>query len=76
MAPEAEIKNRAVKRNRVDIKATLDAITGMSYTHFPLTLPGVHPLVSPLIMYRLKRRGFSNCRVESSCSGLVVYADR
>ncbi|HXE97466.1 MAG TPA: hypothetical protein VN642_13740 [Dongiaceae bacterium] len=58
------------------LKATLNALLGMSYTHFPLILPGVHPLVAPLIMFRLKRRGFSNCRVEVSGSGLVVYADR
>ncbi len=56
--------------------ATLRALTGMSYQHFPLILPGVHPLVAPLIMFRLKRRGFSNCRVEVSGGGLVVYADR
>jgi hypothetical protein len=49
---------------------------GMSYQHFPLILPGVHPLVAPLIMFRLKRRGFSNCRVEVSGGGLVVFADR
>ncbi|NTV50396.1 MAG: hypothetical protein HGB32_05750 [Geobacteraceae bacterium] len=49
---------------------------GMSYTHFPQTLSGVHPLVAPLIMFRLKRRGFSNCRVEVSETGLVVYAVR
>ena len=56
--------------------ATIKALMGMSYTHFPLILSGVHPLVAPLIMFRLKRRGFSNCRVEVSGSGLVVYADR
>jgi hypothetical protein len=61
---------------RVELKATLTALLGMSYAHFPLMLPGVHPLVAPLIMFRLKRRGFSNCRVEVSGSGLVVYADR
>ena len=59
-----------------NLKATLNALLGMSYTHFPLILPGVHPLVAPLIMFRLKRRGFSNCRVEVSGSGLVVYAVR
>jgi len=59
-----------------DFTATLHALQGMSYSHFPLILPGVHPLVAPLIMFRLKRRGFSNCRVEVLESGLVVYADR
>jgi hypothetical protein len=71
-----EIQKREKKTRRVDFKATLNALMGMSYTHFPLILPGVHPLVAPLIMFRLKRRGFSNCRVEVSGSGLVVYADR
>jgi len=60
----------------LNLKATVNAILGMSYTHFPLILPGVHRLVAPLIMFRLKRRGFSNCRVDVSGSGLVVYADR
>ncbi len=63
-------------KKRSDPGATLRALTGMSYQHFPLILPGVHPLVAPLIMFRLKRRGFSNCRVEVSGGGLVVYADR
>ncbi|MDD2582348.1 MAG: hypothetical protein PHR66_10190 [Desulfuromonadaceae bacterium] len=54
----------------------MNALMGMSYTHFPLIMAGVYPLVAPLIMFRLKRRGFSNCRVEVSESGLVVYADR
>lgn len=68
---------RPVKKTpSTSIKATLNALMGMSYTHFPLILPGVHPLVAPLIMFRLKRRGFSNCRVEVSGAGLVVYADR
>lgn len=58
------------------LKATLNALFGMSYGHFPLIMPGVHRLVAPLIMFRLKRRGFSNCRVEVSGSGLVVYAVR
>jgi hypothetical protein len=64
------------KQRRVDLKATFNALLGMPYNHFPLILPGVHPLIAPLIMFRLKRRGFSNCRVEVSGSGLVVYADR
>ena len=59
-----------------NLKATVKALLGMSYTHFPQILPGVHRLVAPLIMFRLKRRGYSNCRVEVYGSGLVVYADR
>lgn len=58
------------------VKATLAVLRGMSYSRFPQVLTGVHPLVAPLIMFRLKRRGFSNCRVEVAETGLVVYADR
>ena len=64
------------RRKGSEFKATMDALLGISYGHFPLILPGVHPLVAPLIMFRLKRRGFSNCRVEVSGGGLVVFADR
>ncbi|MFA7403339.1 MAG: hypothetical protein WC007_05060 [Pelobacteraceae bacterium] len=67
---------RGKKIRKFDFKASLNALLGMSYTHFPLILPGVHPLIAPLIMFRLKRRGFSNCRVDVSGSGLVVYANR
>lgn len=69
-------QKRENKGRKANFRATLGAVMGMSYAHFPLILPGVHPLVAPLIMFRLKRRGFSNCRVEVSGSGLVVYADR
>ena len=65
-----------MKADRTSLKATLNILCGMSYSHFPLILPGVHRMVAPLIMFRLKRRGFSNCRVDVSGSGLVVYADR
>jgi len=61
---------------KVNFKATVNALMGISYNHFPLILPGVHPFLAPLIMFRLKQRGFSNCRVEVGCSGLVVYATR
>ena len=71
-----EARKRREKPHPAELKATVNALMGMSYTHFPLILPGVHPLVAPLVMFRLKRRGFSNCRVEVSKSGLVVYADR
>lgn len=63
-------------RKRANLKATLNALSGMSYSHFPLILPGVHRLLAPLIMFRLKRRGFSNCRVEVAAGGLIVYAVR
>ena len=76
MKPTMETLKHAKKQTGTSLKATCNALTGMSYSHFPLILPGVHPLVAPLIMFRLKRRGFSNCRVEVSGSGLVVFADR
>ena len=75
-AAHTEARCQRKKRRRTSIKATLNALLGMSYTHFPLILPGVHPLLTALILYRLKRRGFSNCRVEVAGGGLVVYAVR
>jgi hypothetical protein len=72
----SKTQSQKKKPRLTNLKATLGALLGMSYTHFPLILPGVHALVAPLIMFRLKRRGFSNCRVEVSGSGLIVYADR
>ena len=76
MKSNTERRKRREKPHSTSLKATVNALAGMSYAHFPLILAGVHPLVAPLIMFRLKRRGFSNCRVEVSGSGLVVYADR
>lgn len=64
------------KKGGSRFKASLQVFRGMSYSHFPLVLPGVYPLLAPLIMFRLKRRGFSNCRVVVSGMGLVVFADR
>jgi hypothetical protein len=69
-------KNEGDKPGVSRVKATVNVLAGLSYTHFPLILPGVYPLVAPLIMFRLKRRGFSNCRVTVSGSGIIVYADR
>jgi hypothetical protein len=74
MAPTTETRRHRGKAT--SLKATLNALLGMSYSHFPLILPGVHRLVAPLIMFRLKRRGYSNCRVEVAGGGLVVYAVR
>jgi hypothetical protein len=58
------------------ISATWQAIRFLPVTHFPLILPGVHPLASFFILKRLKRLGFSNCNVTSSEKGLVVHAHR
>ncbi|MGB9082809.1 MAG: hypothetical protein WCD00_16050 [Desulfuromonadaceae bacterium] len=69
-------RGQGKKPHSTGLKATVYALLGTSYRQFPLVLDGVHPLVAPLIMFRLKRRGFSNCRVEVTESGLIVYADR
>jgi hypothetical protein len=76
MKATTETGKRGDKRGCTSFNATLNALRGMSYSHFPLILPGVHRLVAPLIMFRLKRRGYSNCRVEVSGGGLIVYAVR
>jgi hypothetical protein len=64
------------KPRRASLKASWKAICGSSFSHFPMILPGVHPLLATLIMFRLKRRGFSNCRVEVAKNGLIVYAEK
>jgi hypothetical protein len=76
MKSDPAVRSQREKPRAITLKATLIALLGMSYGHFPLILPGVHPLVAPLIMFRLKRRGFSNCRVDVTGNGLVVYAVR
>jgi hypothetical protein len=57
-------------------QATWRALSGLAGAHFPLILPGAHPLVSFFILRRLKRLGYSDCRVISSDKGLVVHAHR
>ncbi len=57
-------------------KHTWQAATALPTDHFPLLLPGVHRVAAFFILRRLKRLGFSNCRVDSSSKGLVVYAQR
>ena len=74
--PYGTKQKQTQKQRRVSFRATWEALWRMSFTHFPLILPGVHPLLSPLIMFRLKRRGYSNCRVETTPNGLVVHAVR
>jgi hypothetical protein len=65
-----------MRRQTASLRATWEAFRCTRFEHFPLLLPGAHPLVAPLIMFRLKRRGFSDCRVVASTSGLVVHAER
>lgn len=76
MKSTPETGKKSGKSPAFSCKATFSLLLGMSYAHFPQILPGVHPLMAPLIMFRLKRRGYSNCRVEVTGSGLVVYAVR
>ena len=57
-------------------KATWRAVCAFPTDHFPLILPGVHPLASFFILRRLKGLGFSDCRVVSTEKGLVVHAHR
>jgi len=38
--------------------------------------PGVFPLAAPFLLYRLKRTGFSGCRVTVTDGGLLVTASR
>ena len=57
-------------------QATWRAIRRLPGEHFPLILPGVHPIASFFILRRLKRLGYSDCRVVSSEKGLVVHAHR
>lgn len=59
-----------------DWKATWQAISNPPTDHFPLILPNVHRVAAFFILRRLKRLGFSNCRVDSTAKGLVVYATR
>ena len=61
---------------KTDWKRTWQAINALPTDHFPLILPGVHRLAAFFILRRLKRLGYSNCRVDSTQSGLVVYAQR
>lgn len=60
----------------MNVKATWRAITALPTEHFPLILPDVHPLAAFFILKRLKRLGYSNCRVTNSGKGIVVYAHR
>ena len=58
------------------LSATWRAIRFLPGIHFPLILPGVHPIASFFILKKLKRLGYSNCQVTTSDKGLVVHAHR
>lgn len=61
---------------KTDWKATWRVLCGLPGDHFPLVLPGVHRIAAFFILMRLKRLGYSNCRVDVTPKGLVVYARR
>ncbi|MGB4599009.1 MAG: hypothetical protein WBI04_03440 [Trichlorobacter sp.] len=61
---------------KAPFRANWQAITALPTDHFPLILPGVHKIAAFFILRQLKRQGFSNCRVDSTSKGLVVYAQR
>jgi hypothetical protein len=56
--------------------ATWRAICTLPDEPFPRMLPDVHAIAAPFVLGRLKRKGYSNCRVVSQNGGLMVYADR
>lgn len=58
------------------LRATWRAIRFLPGAHFPLILPGVHPIASFFILRKLKRMGYSNCNVTASDKGLVIHAHR
>ncbi|WP_041532125.1 hypothetical protein [Pelobacter propionicus] len=76
MTTAAAHPRRGKEHRTASVRATWEAFRGIRFHHFPLLLPGVHPLLAPLIMFRLKRRGFSCCSVVASRIGLTVYAER
>jgi hypothetical protein len=75
---QSTLHNKPGRKNplKCSISATWRAILSLPGTHFPLILPGVHPIASFFILRRLKRLGYSNCNVTASDKGLVVYAHR
>lgn len=71
---KAQLRNE--QQNNSSLKATWKAVTSLPTDHFPLMLPGVHRIAAFFILWRLKKLGFSNCRVDVVAKGLVVYAQR
>jgi hypothetical protein len=75
---KSTLHNKTGRKNPVkcSFSATWRAISSLPDAHFPLILPGVHPIASFFILRRLKRLGYSNCNVTASDKGLVVHAHR
>ncbi len=71
-------KKRSGTKNgeAANFAAFMNTVSESQCAKFPVFLPGVSVLASPLIMFRLKRLGFSNCRVVVDDDGLTVYANR
>jgi len=44
--------------------------------NFSIFVPGAFPLAATFVLFRLKRRGFSNCRVVVEQEGLRIEARR
>jgi hypothetical protein len=61
---------------RYSFKETWQAMFHLSYAGFPQSLPNVHPIAAPFILWQLKGKGYSNGRVVTEDGRLVVYADR
>lgn len=72
--PQASGKN--TPHGTVSLRATWRAIRQQPREPFPRLYPAVHAVAAPFILWRLKRMGYSNCRVVSQHDGLMVYADR
>lgn len=64
------------KTERYRIRATWSAIRRLPVGNFPLVLPHVHPIAAFFILRRLKRLGFSGCKVVTTPKGMVVHAQR
>ena len=64
------------KRAATSWRATWNAISRLPTEHFPLLLPGVHPLAAFFILRRLKHLGYSSCKVQTTSTGLIVHAHR
>jgi hypothetical protein len=76
MKPSPRSTTGIIYLNGYSLRATWRAICTIPTDHFPLILPGVHPAAAFFILRRLKRFGFSDCRVVTSEKGLIVYAHR
>ncbi len=74
MRTATEPQRHGEKQKRRSLRATWRTIYSFPTGHFPLFLPGVHPIAAFFILRRLKRLGYSNCRVHTTAKGLVVHA--